>query len=140
VAPKIPSKAGKARQLALFSAAEEQSHRFNRQMGANNARIGSRSFGGRGLCRPPLAASADTIIVEFSIPIDAGSLNRHFQSHPFSGFDPSLGTLTDATLSLTGPMAWTWDAHDGDDPLTLLAQLSSPFGTSQMFWVAAAAL
>jgi hypothetical protein len=119
--------------LALFSAAEEQSHRFNRQTGLTMRASAVVASAVGAFAAAPLAASANTIIVEFSIPIDAGSLNRHFQSHSFSGFDPSLGTLTDATLSLTGPMAWTSDAHDGDDPLTLLAHLSSPFGASQMF-------
>jgi PEP-CTERM motif len=86
------------------------------------------------LAAAPIAASAKTIMVQLSIPLSAGGLNRAFPSDPFPGFDPSLGTLMDATLSLTGPLTWiTAPGSGNENSATLRVVLSGPIPASQTF-------
>jgi hypothetical protein len=85
------------------------------------------------LAAAPVAASADTITVDLLIPISASRLNKAFQSFPFPGFDPALGALTGATLSLTDSLTWIAGGVSGNDnSATLLVTLSGPIRASQM--------
>jgi PEP-CTERM motif len=84
------------------------------------------------LVAAPLAASADTKTVQFGIPIESGSLNRGFPSFSFSGFDPALGTLTDAILSLSGSLRTTSSSPTLtltlSGAITALQTLTNPIG------------
>jgi hypothetical protein len=133
MSPKSSSKAGSTQPLAPFLAAKLQNHGCNRQHWGVTMRASAFVALGVGvLAAAPLPASADTKTVQFFIPIEAGSLNRGFPSFSFSGFDPSLGTLTDATLSLTGSLRWTSSAATLNltltGPITASQILTNPFG------------
>jgi PEP-CTERM motif len=72
------------------------------------------------LTAAPLAASADTITLKFSIPIPAGNSNNSFPSSRIRQFDGSLGTLTDTTIALTDSMTWTPGSAVGGASLATL--------------------
>jgi hypothetical protein len=76
----------------------------------------------------PLAASADTIMETFTIDI-SGDANQTFISSMFAGFDPSLGALMSATVSLTGSTTWTASST----PATLFMELLPPIPSSEFF-------
>jgi PEP-CTERM motif len=76
----------------------------------------------------PVAASADTIMETFTIEV-SGSANQTFTSSTFAGFDPSLGALMGATVSLMGSTIWT----SSSSPATLSMELSLPIPSSEFF-------
>jgi hypothetical protein len=76
----------------------------------------------------PIAVSADTIMETFTIDI-SGDANQTFTSSMFAGFDPSLGALMGATVSLTGSTIWT----SSSSPATLVMELSLPIPSSEFF-------
>jgi PEP-CTERM motif len=81
----------------------------------------------------PLAASAAIITESFTIDI-SGSANQSVLSSMFAGFDPSLGTLTGATVSLTGTTLWTPGPPGPlEPPATLFMGLVSPIPASHVF-------
>jgi PEP-CTERM motif len=82
----------------------------------------------------PIEASANTMTESFTIDI-SGSTNQLFPSTPFAGFDPSLGTLTSATQSLTGSTTWTPSESTLGPGIsaTLLMGLVSPIPSVQVF-------
>jgi hypothetical protein len=86
------------------------------------------------LTTAPLAASADTIMETFTIDISGGDSNQTVLSSVFAGFDPSLGTLTGATVSLTGMTLWTPGPPGPlEPPATLAVVLVSPIPASHVF-------
>jgi PEP-CTERM motif len=83
-----------------------------------------------------IPASAGTVVEDFSFFIPAGSSSdANYLSTTFGGFDPSLGTLTGATISVTGSPEWTPGPPPGHLPPadTLHVDLLSPILASQMF-------
>lgn len=86
------------------------------------------------LAAAPVAASADTIVEDFTIPVAAGTSNGSFVSDPFPGFDPSLGTLTDVIETLAQSLTWIpgFTVNDAS-PAVLTVSLHSPISVSQTF-------
>jgi hypothetical protein len=81
----------------------------------------------------PISASAATIMESFTIDI-SGDSNQSVLSSMFAGFDPSLGTLTGATVSLTGSTLWTPGPPGPlEPPATLFVGLLSPIRASHVF-------
>jgi hypothetical protein len=83
-----------------------------------------------------IPASAATIVEDFFFLIGAdASSDANYFSDMFPGFDPSLGTLTGATISLPGSLDWTPGPPIGHLPPadTLHVDLLSPVLASQMF-------
>jgi PEP-CTERM motif len=78
-------------------------------------------------------ASADTIIEPFSIPIPAGTTAGGFSGFPIAGFNPSLGTLTSATVSLVDSLTWIAGSSRNGNTVTLTVTLVSPIQVSQRF-------
>jgi hypothetical protein len=80
----------------------------------------------------PISASAATIMESFTIDI-SGDSNQSVLSSMFAGFDPSLGTLTGATVSLTGSTLWTPGPPGPlEPPATLFVGLLSPIRASHL--------
>ena len=61
-------------------------------------------------------ASAAQIVKTFTISV-SGDADQHFLSSPFDLFDPSLGTLTGVSESVSGSLTWDF----GDTGQTHLA-------------------
>jgi PEP-CTERM motif len=73
-------------------------------------------------------ASAAQIVANFTVNV-SGSADADYLSTPFDLFDPSLGTLTSVTETVTGPL--TWLPGDPGEELRLVSSLS---GTGQVFF------
>jgi hypothetical protein len=73
-------------------------------------------------------ASAAQIVENFTISV-SGDADQHFLSSPFDLFDPSLGTLTGVSESVSGSLTWDF----GDTGQTLLLVLAKT-GASQFFF------
>jgi hypothetical protein len=79
-------------------------------------------------------ASAATIVEDFTIAI-GGDADQNFLSSVFAGFDPSLGALTGAAISLSGSPTWTPGtppAGASDEVFTVA--LVSPFFAFQNYF------
>src|ERR1700722_19345053 len=70
----------------------------------------------------PGPASAAQIVADFTISV-SGSGDENYLSTPFDLFDPSLGTLTLVTETITGPL--TWLPTDPGEGLRLTTLLTS---------------
>ena len=73
-------------------------------------------------------ASAAQLVENFTISV-SGDADQHFLSSPFDLFDPSLGTLTGVSESVSGSLTWDF----GDTGQTLLLVLAKT-GASQFFF------
>jgi hypothetical protein len=76
-------------------------------------------------------ASAAQIFTDFTVNV-SGSADADYLSAPFELFDPSLGTLTGVTETVTGPL--TWLPSDPGEDLRLVSSLS---GSGQVFFASA---
>jgi len=81
----------------------------------------------------PLKASANTIVENFTIEIGGSTLEGDFDGTFFAPFNPSLGTLTEVSETVTGSTTWTPGSVFAD--MQFVIQL---FGDRQLFSATAA--
>jgi hypothetical protein len=87
------------------------------------------------LAAAPISASAATIVEDFNFFFSQDSSTNANYFSEVAGFDPSLGTLTGATIFLGGSLTWAPapSGHVQPSLQTLQMVLASPIAASQTF-------
>jgi hypothetical protein len=94
--------------------------------------LGFAAFAAGALAIAPISASADTIQMPISFLL-FGDTDQNFVSTEFAGFDPKLGTLTSASISVSGTVTWLPGPQDVHNPSATLLMVLSPIPGSQTF-------